>query len=133
MRVDLEDCIIKTVAQYPARHREDLTQELWLVALERLPGYDPSRGSLGAYMYLRLHGACKDYLSKYCQEGSELSEELLKTDPVDLDLQDPPLTPGARDFIVQQLEAGYTIREIFVKFPDVHGYKSLKSLYNQLY
>lgn len=133
MYKEIEDNIAKTVSSYPKHLRADLSQELWLIALERLPFYDPSKGSIASFLYLRFKGHCKDWTKKNIKQSEELSDDMLIDLPIDLDTPTEILSPGAQNFIVDKLADGYTMKEIFVKFPEEHGYKSIKSLYNQLY
>lgn len=133
MENDIKDCIVKTVSFYPAHLREDLSQELWIVALERLPSYDPTLGSLGTFMYKRLHGACKNWIAANIQETKEVKDYMLIEEPVDLDSLERLPDLDTREFIAGKLSEGYTMLEIFTQFPDEHGYKSLKSLYNAIW
>lgn len=133
MNIEIQDCIAKTVTFYPAHLRADLSQELWIVALERLPAYDPAKGSLGTFMYLRLHGACRNWIAANIQDTTDLEDGMLTEEPVDLDTIERLPEPDTREFISLKLSEGYTMLEIFDKFPATHGYKSLKSLYNSLW
>lgn len=127
---ELKRCIQLTVDRYPAHLREDLTQELWLTGLQIIDDFDESKGTLVTFTYKRFHGVCKNWIAKHIQPHADLKPSHLTEDPVDLDVADHIPAPGVKSFITNRLEEGYTLREIYYKWPEHHGYKSLASLYN---
>lgn len=132
MTKELTDIIHKITLGYPSRLRDDLKQECWLTALERLHKYEPEKGTLYTFMHSRLNGVCKDYLKKHDTRHEELSECLLTEEPKELILKDLTRPLSVTQFIRLKISHGYTPKEIFEDFKAIHNYKSLKSIYNHL-
>ena len=62
----------------PVYEREDLGQDLLVDLLRRLPGYDPARGSIGAFANIVLRNECariaiRHHRQRWVQGGTMLS------------------------------------------------------------
>lgn len=133
MDKEIEICIKKTVGRFPESLRADLSQELWIIALDKMADWDPKISSIKTFLYRPLLGACYNWIAKNVtpHRHEELSPDMVYEDPIDLDkIPDPEPEPTIKDFIADKLAQGYTVREIFYRWPKHHKYRSIQSLYN---
>lgn len=61
--------LLKTGKQIPRNQWEDVQQEMVLRCLEKLPGFDQSKGiPLGGYLYWQCRGAISIWANRYGRE-----------------------------------------------------------------
>ncbi len=132
MHDDLEKVIGITVGKYPHHLHKDLYQECWIVALEKVKDFDPEKSNLMTFLYLRLHGVCKNWIKKNIMFNSTPVEDyMLSANDKDFEVDKVGHTKSQKDgqFIIKKMQEGYSIKEIKDKFPELG---SLRTIYNRV-
>lgn len=132
MDKQIEEVITYIVSKHDKHLRKDLYQECWLSALESIDRYDQSKGSVFTFLYSRMLGTCKDWISKNIQNYTSIDNLEIESIDTPFEVGEKPRHLTTDEFINELHIKGYTAKQILEEFRDVHNFNSLSSIYNRI-